>query len=121
MSWLGQIVRGCYVGAILCAGLSSGFAADSTSKIDFNTQARPIFNSHCIACHGGIKQASGLSFIRRTTVTAKAESGDIPVVPGDPEHSFLLKRITAGDDERMPPADHGRALNTEEIATLRKW
>ena len=118
---LPRIAGGLLVVVAFCAVPPGGNAAESTTKIDFSSQVRPIFNQHCIACHGGIKQASELSFIRRATVTAKAESGDIPVVPGDPEHSFLLKRITAGDDERMPPADHGRALNAEEVATLRQW
>jgi mono/diheme cytochrome c family protein len=121
MAWLKQIARVLCAAVVCGCGLSRGFAAEPTKNIDFNTQVRPIFNQHCIACHGGIKQAAGLSFIRRATVTAKAESGETPVVPGDPDHSFLLKRVTAADDERMPPADHGRALNAEEIAVLRKW
>ncbi len=88
MSWLARIAWIFLLVAASCASQPFGLAAEPTENIDFNTQVRPIFNQHCIACHGGIKQASGLSFIRRATVTAKAESGETPVVPGDLDHSF---------------------------------
>jgi hypothetical protein len=49
---------------------------------------------------------------------ASLESGHRAVVPGDPEASELIRRITAGNDERMPPDS---SLTDEQIATLREW
>jgi hypothetical protein len=105
--------------------LSAGtwvLAKDGTPEaVDFNAHVRPIFNSHCIACHGGVKQAANLSFIRRASAVAAAESGEVPVKPGDAAHSELVRRITAGEDERMPPAEHGKPLTVAEIEILKKW
>jgi hypothetical protein len=97
--------------------------ADASHKttLDFNAEVRPIFNQHCISCHGGVKQAAGLSFIRRASVLAEAESGEVAVKPGDPDHSELIRRILADEDERMPPADHGKALTQKEIDILKRW
>lgn len=114
------------ISTLLTAGLllagSGAWAKDAAPEaVDFNAHVRPIFNSHCIACHGGVKQAANLSFIRRASVVAAAESGEIPVKPGDAAHSELVRRITAGEDERMPPAEHGKPLTATEIETLKKW
>ncbi|MCC7085922.1 MAG: PSD1 domain-containing protein [Pirellulales bacterium] len=101
--------------------LSAAAKGDAPEAIDFNGQVRPIFNNHCIACHGGVKQASELSFLRRSSVLAPAESGEIPIKPGDAEHSELMRRVTADEDERMPPSDHGKPLTAAEIDILRRW
>ncbi|MBV6639525.1 MAG: hypothetical protein KI791_02355, partial [Cyclobacteriaceae bacterium] len=34
-------------------------------EISYNQHIRPIINSKCITCHGGIKKAGGLSFLFR--------------------------------------------------------
>ena len=43
-------------------------------------------------------------------------------MPGHPETSALVARITATDpDERMPPEGSGKQLNPAEIALLTEW
>src|SRR5437762_236626 len=87
--------------------------------VGFNTYIRPIFSKNCIACHGGPKQASGVSFIYRESALAQAESGDRPIVPGKPDDSQLLARVSSSDqDFRMPPAEHGPPLSQPELALL---
>ena len=81
--------------------------------IDFERDVRPIFNRHCVACHGGVKQAADLSFI-------DADGARWVVEPGDAEASLLIERVEAEDD-RMPPPEHGPPLSGEEIETLRRW
>lgn len=91
-------------------------------RIDFSEEIRPLFNEHCIACHGGVKQTSGLSFIYEERTKQPARSGNIPIIPGKPDQSELIKRVTAEDpDERMPPPDHGPALKPSEIDLLARW
>src|SRR6185295_4728936 len=48
--------------------------------------------------------------------------GYAAIVPGQPEKSELIKRITsADDDERMPPKESGKKLTPREIRLLTEW
>ncbi len=91
--------------------------------VDFSRDIRPIFNDHCVSCHGGVKQAGGVSFVYRDQVLGKAKSGNTVVVPGDLKSSELIYRVTTDDaDDRMPPVDeHPEGLSVAEIATLKRW
>lgn len=90
--------------------------------VQFNRDVRPIFVRHCLACHGGVKQAGGLSLVTREKALAPTDSTDAVIVAGDVESSHLLERVTEIDDEmRMPPAEHGRRLSADEVAVLRRW
>ncbi len=43
-------------------------------------------------------------------------------MPGKPDDSELIARITASDEsERMPPKSLGRTLSAREIETLKRW
>ena len=104
------------------AALAAEGQPPPSERVSFNEHIRPIFNKHCVACHGGVKQASGLSLIYREQALAEGESGMLPIVPGKPEESYLLERVADRDPEmRMPPADHGPALSDDQIAILRRW
>ena len=100
-------------------------ASPALGAVDFNRDVRPILNGHCTACHGGVKQAGGVSFIHRDLALGRGKSGKPTVVAGQPEASELVRRILlpAGDEDHMPPADHGegRPLTDAEVATLRRW
>ena len=97
-------------------------AVAGAADVDFDRDVRPIFNAHCVACHGGVKKAGGVSFIARSDALAEADSGVAAIVPGDAAASELVRRVTSADEaERMPPPDHGRALTAVEVATLRAW
>lgn len=91
------------------------------SSVDFNRDVRPIFVRHCLACHGGVKQAGGLSLVWSETALGESDSG-ASIAPGDADGSYLIDRVVEADDEfRMPPAEHGRRLSEDEVATLRRW
>ncbi len=92
------------------------------ANVTFNRDIRPIFKSRCVGCHGGVQQASGLSFITRGEAMNESDSGAAAIVPGDADGSALMERVSTTDlDLRMPPADHGPALTAREIALLRRW
>ncbi len=99
------------------------FTALSVVGETFKDHVRPILNRHCTKCHGGVKQAGGVSFVYEKSVLGKGKSGDTIVVPGKPEESALYKRISTSDeDDRMPPADeHPEPLPSHEIESIRKW
>src|SRR5271170_6450972 len=89
-------------------------------EIDFNTQVKPIINKNCIVCHGGVRRKAGFSLLFRQDALAKAESGKLPIVPGHPEQSELIRRITLNDPEDRMPYKHD-PLPKEEIEILRQW
>ncbi|RLT08849.1 MAG: DUF1553 domain-containing protein [Planctomycetota bacterium] len=93
-------------------------------EIDFNRDVRPILSGKCFACHGpdATSLQGGLRLDLPDSVTSPAESGKTAIVPGDPEMSELVRRITAFDvDVVMPPPDSHKALKASEKAVLRKW
>jgi len=89
-------------------------------EIDFSAQVKPILNKHCISCHGGVKRNSNFSVLFRHEALDTAESGKVGIIPGDPEHSELMRRITSTDPEvRMPYKEEPLAPGDIEI--LKKW
>jgi hypothetical protein len=88
--------------------------------LDFSHDIRPIFNQNCTACHGGVRQKNGVSFIFREEALGTGKSGRRTIVPGDPDASELIVRVTSTDPElRMP--HHAPPLPPEQIALLRRW
>ena len=89
-------------------------------KIDFNAQIRPILNKNCITCHGGVKQNGGFSVLFREEALGNTESGKPAIIPGDPEHSEFIRRITTHDTEERMPLEKN-PLSQDEIDLLRTW
>ena len=88
--------------------------------VDFSRDIRPIFNQNCTSCHGGVRQKNGVSFIFREEALGTGKSGKRTIVPGDPDSSELIARVTSRDpDVRMPY--HAPPLSPEQIALLRRW
>ncbi|MEM9704214.1 MAG: hypothetical protein AAF907_17375, partial [Planctomycetota bacterium] len=49
---------------------------ETSASIDFARDVRPIFNAHCSACHGGVREAGGLNLIDRESVGFVVEADD---------------------------------------------
>jgi mono/diheme cytochrome c family protein len=89
--------------------------------IDFATQVQPIFVEHCYQCHGPDKQEAGLRFDLREAARKGGDSGAW-FVAGQSGQSEIVRRIRAGDDERMPPSDaKAKPLSPAEIARIAAW
>ncbi|MEX0939654.1 MAG: PSD1 and planctomycete cytochrome C domain-containing protein [Pirellulales bacterium] len=100
--------------------LSGGQAA----AVDFLRDVRPILSDNCFKCHGPDVESvqSGLQLHEAKLATQPADSGVAAVVPGQPDESELVFRITSDDALiRMPPEDSGKRLTAEQIETLRTW
>lgn len=109
----------------LIFGLFSIFLAlmackNKPEKVDFSTQIKPIINKNCISCHGGVKRNANFSLLFREDALDTAESGKPAIIPGDPEHSELIRRLTIHDpEERMPYKE--APLAQHEIDLLTQW
>jgi hypothetical protein len=89
-------------------------------EIDFNADVRPILNTKCISCHGGVQEKSGFSLFSREDALRATDSGRPAIIPGNPDDSEFIKRLLSEDpDERMPY--HAEPLASEQIDKLRRW
>src|SRR3989304_3814072 len=85
--------------------------------VDYVRDIKPILAARCYACHGGLKQQSGLRLDTGALVLKGGESGPA-VMPGDSRQSLLVEKVTALDaSERMPP--EGKPLTGEQIALVK--
>ncbi len=106
----------------LIASWSMAQAAEP--KVDFNRDVRTILSNNCLTCHGpdDAERQGGLRLDIRAGAVAAGDSGELAVVPNQPEQSELIRRITTEDvDQRMPPADSGRKLSPAEVKVLSRW
>ncbi len=95
-------------------------AAAEEQPINYARDIQPILARKCYACHGPGQAEAGLRLHETQPATSKLESGATAIVPGKPDHSELLKRITTSDaDLRMPP--EGKPLSEKEVALLTSW
>ncbi len=105
----------------------SAFAVRGASVPDFNREIRPILSDKCFRCHGPDEhdRKGGQDGLRLDTLAGATEDlggGGFAVVPGHPEKSELLSRVTTQDDEEvMPPRDTGKKLTANEVELLRRW
>ncbi len=93
-------------------------------RVEFNRDIRPILSDKCFVCHGPDAPAKKikLRLDSETAATSDLGRGRRAIVPGQPEKSELIKRITHADETmRMPPIDSGRALTKREIDLLAEW
>ena len=98
--------------SILTLSLSAAYV-NAADRIDFNHDIRPLLSNRCFACHGPDEEElkADLRLDTREGAT-KDLGGYAALVPGDPEASELLYRITlpADDDDVMPPKGKGALL-----------
>lgn len=104
----------------LCFVVVVGFG-DAKGAVDYGKTIKPLLRGRCYACHGALKQEGEL---RLDTVGALRKGGESgpALVPGQPEKSTILDRVTSKDGtEAMPPKHEGERLNAEQVALLRAW
>ena len=81
----------------------------------------PIFDGNCIACHGEQKVKGGLRMDTYDRLMRGGKEGAV-IIPGKPERSILLERITLPTDhKKFMPSEGKPPLKPEEIAWIRAW
>lgn len=101
----------------------------SVADVDFAAEIVPMFKSRCVVCHlPGSAQAElelhpdgGYS---KLVGQKSTQSGLLLVTPGDPEGSYLFRKLegthieAGGTGQRMP---FGTQLSEREIELVRHW
>ncbi len=95
-----------------------------SGPIDFNEQIRPILSSGCFACHGPDANMRKADLRLDYPDPAEAKLEDKPdlhaIVPGHPEQSEVIRRITSTDPKVRMPHD-APALKPEQIQMIAQW
>lgn len=96
----------------------------SAQVVDFQRDVQPILAESCLQCHG-IDEAARRGGLRLDTRDSALQGGDSnapAVVPGKPDKSELIRRVTSTDpDEVMPPTKGHKPLTQPQILILKKW
>jgi hypothetical protein len=110
---------------LVVAGIS-GFGlvywfSTRSQEVDFNSEVKPIFNKKCIICNGGVRRKANFSLLFRSEALAgHTQSGKPAIIPGDPDHSEMIRRLSLTDPEERMPFKH-EPLSSKEIGILRRW
>lgn len=86
----------------------------------YSEHIQPIFDQHCVSCHGPERAEGGLRLDSRDELWKGGEHG-IVVTPGNPRTSVLITSVdgTATGASRMPPT--GPRLSDTEVRNLVVW
>ena len=118
---------------LVVAGLLYGVIDLANAKkqkenlISYNRDIRPVLSDKCFSCHGPdvSKVKAGLRLDLPASAFAELEKnkGHFAIVPGNPEKSELIKRISSNDPGIMMPMpeSHLARLTTDEIKLFTKW
>ncbi len=117
--------RAVQVSLLLYAMVTCAFGAAATEggKLEYNRDIRPILAENCFACHGADSAArkAGLRLDHPEYAIAPRKDSQPAIVPGKPDESALVRRITATDDDIMPPAKTHKILTADEKQALKQW
>jgi WD40 repeat protein len=82
----------------------------------------PILKESCFGCHGA-KNPKGKLDMTRYASLRKGGTKDDPIVPGQPEDSYIIDVLTAPDTgkKRMPPKESADRLPPEKVAVIERW
>jgi cytochrome c len=95
--------------------------AEAAALSYFTTAVKPVLRQNCYRCHFGMNHKGNFNLSTRDLLLKGGKNG-VDVVPGDPDHSTLMKAIRhegPGDHPMpMPPKDK---LEDRDIAAISKW
>ncbi|MEY3458319.1 MAG: hypothetical protein RL215_1476, partial [Planctomycetota bacterium] len=106
------------------AGQGTPTPTASTSPIDYNRDIRPILSNHCWSCHGrdDASRQAELRLDLHEPGLKGGVSGQPAIIPGNPDHSELVRRIEHADPALlMPPPESQKPLTQRQIQLLREW
>lgn len=87
----------------------------------YEARVGPIFEQHCVTCHGAEKHKAKLRLDSFDQAMKGAESGEV-IKAGDPKGSELFRRISLPEtDDEVMPSDGKPHLSPDEIKIVELW
>jgi hypothetical protein len=99
----------------------TGVTASADTPIPF-AEVRRILSDKCFHCHGPdqAQRQAGLRLDDRDAALVGGDSGPA-LMPGKSAESLIWKRINDSDEKQRMPPPGAKALNPQEVETLRGW
>jgi uncharacterized membrane protein/mono/diheme cytochrome c family protein len=106
---------------ISLASFNSGDAQlNLDQQIDLNVKVRSIFAHSCYKCHSADKTKGELRLDQKDLVFKGGKSGPL-FIPGQPEKSEIVRRITLPRSHKESMPGKGKSLSEEEIGLISFW
>ncbi len=104
----------------LAGALVAGVAG--AQEVSFSREVLPLLSDRCLQCHGPDARArkADLRLDVRDDLL-RPRDGYAIVTPGAPDQSELIARVTATDDDVMPPRHTKLSVSAAEVDLLRRW
>ncbi len=104
----------------VCAAEAVQLPPASIQSIDFARDVQPIFERHCLSCHGADKQRGGLRLDDKGAALKGGENHAPAIRPGRSAESPLIQFV-AGLVPDMQMPQKGERLTAEQVGILRAW
>jgi WD40 repeat protein len=88
--------------------------------VSFINDVAPILKENCFACHDAKKRKGKFDMGSYESFRKGGDKED-PIVPGKPEESEIIDRITDKGASRMPPKESGEPLPPTKIEIITRW
>jgi len=96
-------------------------SAEESLATFYGARIQPLFEGHCVTCHGPAKHKANLRLDTYAAVMRGSKHGPV-IKAGDPKGSELFHRITLppNDDDFMPAANR-RPLSSSDVKLIEAW
>ena len=107
--------------------LAAGTVAVADEAPSYTRDIKGLLSNRCVRCHGPDgedRHGGGDDGLRLDTFAGATADlgGHAAIVPGKPDESELIARITSTDpDLVMPPPEAGQRLGGKDVDLLRRW
>ena len=98
-------------------------AQSEASNPEFFLQhVKPVFEAHCVRCHGNSSQRGGLSLESRQDMLLDRRNNAV-LIPGDAANSLLVRLIRheGPANDPMPMPSKRERLSDADISMIEQW
>lgn len=87
----------------------------------YGARIQPLFEGHCVTCHGQSKHKAGLRLDSYAGVMRGGKHGPV-IKAGDSKSSELFRRVTLPQrDDDFMPADKKKPLSASDVKLIEVW
>jgi hypothetical protein len=100
-----------------------GIHSEETASPDsfYARHIHPVLDAKCVSCHNSSNAKAGLRLDTYDRLMRGGHDGAV-IMPGRPETSMLLARVTLSpSDKHFMPAEGRTPLTSDEISWIRAW